>query len=517
VSSGARSTSCGRWASSDDQRRPGDARHAGPHRDERAVAVGADAGRRHRLARQQRKLEDERGLGGRDALDGRRDLPLEAEAERALHAHEGRQLARLEGPVAVVPGLADANELEVRLGEAVLVHSVNGPALGARFDPVGAQGQRELDRVAVGERALHHDLVSARREPHPEHPVAAAQQPTRAAGKRHRGLRLCVDLDACAQLLRPHAEREARARGAVGMALRILEQARAQLVEEFLRRDVGARGARRGENEREEPGGRGGARAQEAAGARRPDADRAEQQRRQQSHACEGEHAVRERPDQHQAQRLIALDRAAPAERHLRPLPGGKPRPGGNARLGVGRVGAEDGGVRVLGRRVLGRWRRSLRELVAQHFLHPNPPDLRRLHPFHGALGPELLLRQLRRQERRAARRPRALERRRQPGPHLIHGERNRDQHEHRERNAAVERHDPREAREAALREHAPQRLARERRGPGPVRRPGLGPGERQADERQRAPAPGPQPEEHQHQDEDREEVEEGPAVEPRG
>src|SRR3989338_6667222 len=144
------------------------------------------------------------------------------------------------------PALAAAllHELQAVLRQAVLVQPFDAPAPGPRLDTMGLQRQGNRDRLAVGQRSFHQDLVVSGRHAQPQSAVSRAHEPggrlavhrdplgepLLAAPREWNGrLRRGADFDAGAQGRRADLEHHARAGGAVRAACGGLQEPRAQL------------------------------------------------------------------------------------------------------------------------------------------------------------------------------------------------------------------------------------------------------------------------------------------------
>jgi hypothetical protein len=204
---------------------------------------------------------------------------------------------------------------------------------------------------------------------------------------------------------------------------------------------------------------------------------------------------------------LSALDGAAPGEAHALPAPVGAAGAGLHARFGIGRIHV----------RVAEGTRGQLRHHAAfAARTAPHPHRFRRRGLSLQRALCERVVHELGRRRRCGWRHrglPRAFERGEQARAKLRHRERHRDEDQ---RGVRAEPEPAQRAREAPLRHRAPQRLGCEHEQPHPVGRAGLGVDERERRECEAAAQRAEQAQRRHRHDHHHEQVEQGPARDPR-
>ena len=141
-------------------------------------------------------------------------------------------------------GRADAGELQVVVGEPVLVHAGDAPAGARDVDSVRLEVQREGHRLSIGHGTVEREFVDSRGELDPEHPVVGAKE---------RGGGAVVDEDVRGSPV-AHAAREGHGRRLARVDLETDPQHRALRSSIAMRGDaaqLGAQSGRRGQSRRE--------------------------------------------------------------------------------------------------------------------------------------------------------------------------------------------------------------------------------------------------------------------------
>ena len=126
---------------------PGHLGLRGRHVDLRLAAHDAHVGGRHGLTLEKWDLHHDGNAARSCANDARLHLPREPDANRALHANERRQCAgreRTRGAAILIAG-----ELQVVVGEAVLVNAGERPSVERRLDAMWMHRQCELHRITL--------------------------------------------------------------------------------------------------------------------------------------------------------------------------------------------------------------------------------------------------------------------------------------------------------------------------------------------------------------------------------